>query len=133
MHSLPDPYALVILTGLVYRLWRLIAVDTITARARALVISDHRYSWWNDVISTARAEGRDAWHDPAEGEPVPPFSALRYDVAEWMRCPWCLGFWLAVAAWAAWQAAPGVTLWIAAPFAISAIVGLVVRNLDTQE
>lgn len=129
----PDPWPFILLSLAVYRLWRLLAEDTITARLRALVLSDHRYSWWNEVISQARAEGRDAWADPAPGESPPPFSVLRYDAAEWMRCPWCVGWWMSVAAWAGWQAAPTVTLWIAAPFAISAVIGLIVKNLDTQE
>lgn len=44
---------------------------------------------------------------------------------ELMACPWCLGFWLSIAWWAAWQAWPHVTLGVSVPFAISAIVGII--------
>ena len=47
-----------------------------------------------------------------------------------LTCPWCLGFWVSVALWLAWLEWPRATLVAVTPFAISAVVGLVVKNLD---
>ena len=44
---------------------------------------------------------------------------------ELLECPWCLGFWLSCAWWAAWLAWPHGTLIVAVPFALSAIVGII--------
>lgn len=46
-------------------------------------------------------------------------------------CPWCLGFWLSVAAWAAWLALPhggtdqGWALGLAVPLALACSVALI--------
>ena len=43
--------------------------------------------------------------------------------AKWelfIECPYCAGFWIAVAWWAAWQIEPHWTLIVAVPWALSA-------------
>jgi hypothetical protein len=45
-------------------------------------------------------------------------------IAGFLACPWCLGFWVAVIWWVAWLALPTVTLFLATPWALAAIVGL---------
>lgn len=52
---------------------------------------------------------------------------------EFILCPWCAGFWVSLAWWAAWQAWPHGTLVVAVPFAISAVVGVVAANLDPAD
>lgn len=47
-----------------------------------------------------------------------------------VTCPWCLGFWITLLWWLAWIAWPHWTLIIAAPLAISAVVGLIAANID---
>ncbi len=54
-----------------------------------------------------------------------PRGRLPLGVSFFVECCWCLGFWVAVAWWACWEAWPHGTLWVAAPFALSAVVGLV--------
>jgi hypothetical protein len=49
---------------------------------------------------------------------------------EFVTCPWCAGFWVSLAWWGAWEAWPHWTLIVAAPFAISAVVGLIAANID---
>lgn len=56
---------------------------------------------------------------------VVPFSKRRWYWSKLLHCPWCLGWWLSVAVWLAWQAEPHATLVFAVPFAVSAVVGLV--------
>ena len=52
------------------------------------------------------------------------------ELAVFLVCPWCLGAWVATAWWASWWAWPHWTLVAAAPFALSAAVGLLASALD---
>lgn len=47
-----------------------------------------------------------------------------------VRCPWCAGFWVSLAWWLAWVAWPHGSLVVAVPFAISAVLGLMAANID---
>ncbi|HEY1309293.1 MAG TPA: DUF1360 domain-containing protein [Vicinamibacterales bacterium] len=49
---------------------------------------------------------------------------------KFLKCPWCLGFWIAVAWWGAWQAWPHGTLISATVMALSAIVGVLGWAID---
>jgi hypothetical protein len=51
-------------------------------------------------------------------------------VAKFIACPWCQGFWVSIIVYVAWIEAPTWTLYVLAPFALSAFVGLVAKNLD---
>lgn len=71
---------------------------------------------------------------------LPPIARLRDHVidrwgdnpwSELIVCPWCMGFWVSVAATAlASSPADVVTRWIAVPFAMSAVVGLLASRDD---
>lgn len=97
MTHTPNWWQTLLLALAAFRLWRLIAFDVVTERLRRRMITRQRL-----------------FADPG-------------NAAEFVQCPWCLGFWIALAWWAAWLAWPHGTLIAAAPFAISAAVGLVVR------
>ena len=43
---------------------------------------------------------------------------------EFVQCPWCLGFWIAVAWWGAYEITPHWTLVVAVPFAVAAVAAL---------
>ena len=47
-----------------------------------------------------------------------------------LTCPFCQGFWTSVIVYLAWRFAPVETLYACAPFALSAAVGLISKNLD---
>lgn len=47
-----------------------------------------------------------------------------------ITCPWCIGWWVGLAWWAAWLIENKWTLVAATPWAISAGVGLIAKNLD---
>jgi hypothetical protein len=51
-------------------------------------------------------------------------------LTKFLHCAWCVGFWVSVAVYVAWVFAPTEALYGAAPFAISAAVGLIAKNLD---
>lgn len=108
--NVPQWYALVLLALGAWRVWRLIALDDITDKPRRY-ITGLGWNW---------KEG----HSPPKG--------YRERLADFIQCPYCLGFWVALAWWGAWQAWPHGTLVVAAPFAISAVVIGVCKALSTE-
>lgn len=42
-----------------------------------------------------------------------------------LTCYWCLGFWVSLLVVGLYWAVPGVAPWILAPFALSAVIGLI--------
>jgi hypothetical protein len=51
-------------------------------------------------------------------------------VAHLVHCPFCLGWWISLALYAGWLAAPRGILYAMTPFALSGVVGLIAKNLD---
>lgn len=104
---MPNALTLAILALAVFRVWKLAAED---------VVLDPIRDW---ALGTQH--------------PIPggPEHYKRPHLATFIGCPWCLGFWLSLGAWAAyhWWDGPNTVL-IATPLALSALVGLVVQNLD---
>jgi hypothetical protein len=49
-------------------------------------------------------------------------------IRELFTCPWCIGFWLSLVAVVLFYFWPVVVLWLALPFAISAVVGLIASH-----
>jgi hypothetical protein len=83
-----------------WRTWHLLAEDTILDRPRRYVT---RLGDWQQ-----------------EGDPVPPDH--RFGLREFIECPYCLGFWVALA-WTGFYALwPDATTWAAVPFALNAAV-----------
>lgn len=100
---------LVIVLGLAaHRLWRLVAVDEITEPLRARLFRTTQ-------VGAAVHVGR------------------HQRVRLWLLCPWCSGFWIALAGYVAWHEWPTGSAWAIYPLAASSIAGLVVRNLDPVE
>jgi hypothetical protein len=102
---------MVLLLGAAYRIWRLLAVDKILDEPRKIVVGLGR-KW-------------------ADGDPIP--QRYREHWAVFFECPYCLGFYVCVAWWAAWQLSAHWTLVVAVPFVLSAGVGLIRGNLDPPE
>lgn len=82
-----------------YRVWRLLAEDTILDRLRRALL--HLGDW-------------------QEGEPAP--EGYRAKVGEFVSCPWCMGFWIVLAWWLAWTIWPHGAVVVAVPWALSAVV-----------
>lgn len=117
---IPGPWQFVLLTLASYRLFRLEAIDTITAPIRAWL------SYPDETAVTLSDEPR----LEVIGEPVRPKPGRVY-VATLVRCPWCAGFYVAWIVWGAWLLRPRSALLVATPLAISALIGLIRKNLDT--
>ena len=103
-------WTLLLLALAAYRIFRLLGHDIVLDRPRAKLL---RLGNWQ------------------EGQRTPP--GYRSGLAEFIICPWCLGFWVTIAWWGAWKLWPHATLWLAFPFAISTLVGLLGRIGDSNE
>jgi len=114
----------------VFRIVRLIGWDDITARVRAAAtMPDADYDSWIGMQHSAEQSGEslDRWLE-RHNERGP--SGFRWWLARLIRCPWCLGVWVALPVWAAWLTWPSGTLGAMTPLAIMSVVGLVAKNLD---
>ncbi len=97
--QIPGVWAFVLIAAASYRLWRLLAEDEILDRPRRKLL---RLGSWQ--------------------EPEQPPSGYRAKVGEFLTCPWCLGWWIALVWWAAWIAWEEWAVVVAVPFALSAAV-----------
>lgn len=110
--TVPDWWEFLLLALAVFRVYRLIAEDTILNRPRRYILRlDKKWK--------------------KEGDPTG--DRYRTEWALFITCPWCLGFWLSIAWWVAFQITEKWTLVAATPWAISALVALTAKNLDKEE
>lgn len=110
MENVPSWYPFVLLALAAYRTWRFVAEDALLNAARRYVTRLPQ-NW-------------------QEGQPLP--EAYREKTAEFINCPWCLGFWIAVGWWGLWLAWPNGALIAAAVAAISAVVGLIAHATSDE-
>lgn len=107
--NVPGPWETAVLALAAYRVWRLIADDTILDRPRAWVL------------------GVPGWKPT--GHETPP-DGYREKLATLLTCPWCMGFHLAYGVFLFWLWLPTPTLLICVPLAISSAVGLIAHFTD---
>jgi hypothetical protein len=138
--SVPSPWPAALLALAALRWTRLIGWDEWppAAKLRARVIGE-RWTTADVPAGAEKAEGTgrvDAAELGLPGkQPSSEVSDVRpaYDrptLAHLIHCPFCLGWWVSLAWYAAWLLAPRPTLYAAVPFAISMAVGILARNLD---
>jgi hypothetical protein len=109
--NVPSPWVALLLAAASYRIWRLLAEDTILSGPRRRIVRLPQN--WN------------------EGMMLP--EGYRYRLAEFINCAWCSGFWISIAVWLLWQADEHWATVIAVPLAISAAVGVTRNLLDPVE
>lgn len=105
----PDWWELALLALAAYRIFRLVADDTILDRPRRWLLRLDP-AWEQDGDFT----GND----------------YRLGLALFITCPWCIGFWIGLAWWGAWLLESHWTLVAATPWALSALVGALGRLLE---
>ncbi len=101
---IPDWWTFLLLALAAFRVWRLAAIDTVGDPIR------------NRILFAGN--GGDE-----------PYS-LREGLADFLKCSYCAGFWVALAWWLAWVAWPHPVIIVAVPFALSAVAGTWARTLD---
>ncbi len=100
---MPSPFEAVLLGLAAWRVWHLLADDTILDRPRN----------WIAKVDEHNRVGREG-------------------LADFLECPFCLGFWVALA-WVGFYAVwPTGAVWAALPFALNAVV-VVVNHWLTSE
>ena len=72
------------------------------------------------------------WEAGPDSKPNPTPDDYRDGLARWLLCPYCFGFWITLAWWAAWQAWPHGTLVVAAPLLLSAALVGIHRLLSSE-
>lgn len=103
--KVPDPYGLVLAALAVFRAYRFIAEDKVIERPR---------TWLLDRIDD---------HD----------SATAVKVSEFITCPWCVGFYLTLIAWAIWLLDDELAYFLAAPLAVMTLVGALASLLALSD
>lgn len=109
--SIPDWYQIALLALAAFRSWRLLAEDDILDRPR-------RY------VTALGSEWR------KEGDKLP--ANYRIKLMEFISCPYCLGAWIGLVWWGAFQFSEHVTLVVATPFAISALIVFANRLSESE-
>lgn len=124
---IPTAWQFTLLALAAYRLTRLAGWDDfpLAARARAWVTKE---TW----TLTQEQKICAAFDVPPEllglTSPEPEYG--RPVLSHFLRCPFCVGFWISLATYGCWLAFPTETLYAAVPFALSGAVGLIAKNLD---
>jgi len=102
--TFPDWWGALLLGLASWRIWHLLAEDTILHWPRRYV--------------TRLPQDWDDEHDRPQD--LPP--EYRDKLADFITCPFCMGFWVALGWFAAYLIFPTETLWVAVPFALNAAV-----------
>lgn len=112
---IPGPWQFVILALAAYRLTRLIGWDVITRPAREALVGRYEEGSGKKARDTERGRKLGTYHRKLD---------------EFIHCPFCGGFWVSLAIYLMWQWHPHICIVIVTPLAVSAVVGLVTKNLD---
>jgi hypothetical protein len=117
-----------------FRVTRLVGWDEITLplRTRVCGVTDEEYFGIAKFVDDVQERGKDPFDLDPRASPPLPIGKRRFYVAKLLHCPWCVGFWIsvlvAVDAHILTSCSWHKTVLVA--FALSAIVGLVAKNLD---
>lgn len=103
--NVPDWWEAALLALASWRVFQLVAFDNVLDQAR-------RY------VTRAGSEWQPEMSDVDAARVVP--ANYRGNLAVFLTCPYCAGFWIVVLWWLAWLAWPDGTLFFAAPWALSA-------------
>lgn len=104
--------------------WQFILIALAVLRLYWLLSSD-------TVLDKPRSKALRLATDWSTGQPIP--SNYRARLGEFLLCSRCLGFWLSLAWWGAWQLWPNGAVVVAVPFALSCVVALLADLTEGEE
>ncbi len=109
--NIPNWYEVALLALAAWRVFQLLAFDTIMEGAR-----------------------RRLFRVPKDWDGTSPITTKSYreTLALFVQCPYCAGFWIALAWWVAWLICPYETVLVAVPLALSAGVIAADRVLSSE-
>jgi hypothetical protein len=110
--SIPDWWEAVLLGAAAWRVFQLLSADDILDRPRRYVTRLGK-----------------KWEK--EGDPVP--KEYRIGLANWISCPYCLGFFVALGWWSAWEVWPHGSLVAASLLLLSSLVVAGDKFLSSSE
>lgn len=119
---IPSPWIAFVLGLAAFRLTRLIGWDDlpIVVRARRWATGEHTTSS-GSINASMRLSTEEMVHSTAYRRPL---------LADMLACPWCLGWWVSLALYAAWVFEPTWTLYCAAPLALNVFIAVFARFGD---
>lgn len=109
----PEPWPFVLLALACFRVTRLIGWDSISEPLR------RRLTGYTDQGAPTISDAQRSKHGKA-----------RVYVSTLLRCPWCIGTYVCLAAYGLWLWHPIVALALSVPAALGAVVGLTAKRLD---
>lgn len=119
---IPGPWVGVVLALAAFRIVRLIGWDDLPPIVRA--------RWWAVGGKVKRAGSTNSQFDLTGEQPDEVVAYARPLLEHFLRCAYCQGFWVSLVVYLCWLGEPSWTVYGAAPFALSAAVGITARNLD---
>ena len=115
-----EPYALLLVALAAYRITRFLVFDSLMG--------------FNLESGSKMSRRLDVWAWTAEGQERPGAGGwLRDKVGNLLVCPYCLGFWIAAACWAAWAWGPSWVQYVLVAWAAAgaqALLSTVDRRLN---
>jgi hypothetical protein len=120
----PDWWQATLLALAAFRVYRLVARDTLTAPLRAAVT-------YEDDLTVELGKRPSETGLQVIGDDEQPKTWRTY-LSTLIRCPWCLGAYSSAGWWVLWAQWPREALFAATPWAISAVVALLAKNLDAM-
>lgn len=119
---IPTPWAAAVLVLGAFRVTRLLGWDHLKpfARARAWLLGERFH----------RSGSSNSLGGYTSEVPETVVTYKRAFLAEMWQCAYCLGFHVSWIVYLLWLWQPRIVLYGAAPFALSAAIGLLARNLD---
>lgn len=116
MNHVPATWTFVLLGLACYRLTRLVGWDVVTRPLREPLTGREEHGGAKDARSSSKGRKR-PWY--------------RSTLDDFVHCPFCQGWWICLAVWGLWLEWPHVVTVLSVPWALSALVGLTTKNLDT--
>lgn len=137
----PGPWHLLVLALAAARITRLVGWDTfpLAVRIREWATGQYWVPLTDPAVGVEKVEGTGRVDSgelglpgkkPSSGVAEVRVAYRRPVVAHLVTCPFCVGWWISLAVYVSWLAAPRWTLYVSVPLAVSSLVGWASRNLD---
>lgn len=121
---IPGPWTSLVLALAVYRVFRLVGWDDlpVVVKARMWVVGAELVQPNGSVNRSMKITN--------EPDVEPEWRYRRPQLAHFIQCPYCVGFWISVLVYVWWLLSPTSCLYAMFAFALNGAAGIISRNLD---